>query len=161
MCALAQLCPTLCDSMDCSPPGSSVHGILQARILEWMAMPSSGDHPRIKPKSPASPALAGRLFSTSATWKALLKIFTEKYKDIAENSCIPYNPVSPIINTLHWYSTFVRTNEPILIYYYYLKSIFHSNIRGLMRYLFFCTRILFRIHIAASCLVCSGSSWLW
>ena len=36
-----QLCPTLCDPVDCSPPGSSVHGILQARILEWVAMPSS------------------------------------------------------------------------------------------------------------------------
>ena len=35
------LCPTLCDPMDCSPPGSSAHGILQARILEWVAMPSS------------------------------------------------------------------------------------------------------------------------
>ena len=33
---------TLCDPMDCNPPGSSVHGILQARILEWVAMPSSG-----------------------------------------------------------------------------------------------------------------------
>ena len=31
-------CPTLCDTMDCSPPGSSVHGILQARILEWVAI---------------------------------------------------------------------------------------------------------------------------
>ena len=38
---VAQLCLTLCDTMDCSPPGSSVHGILQARILEWVAMPSS------------------------------------------------------------------------------------------------------------------------
>ena len=37
------LCPTLCDPMDCSPPGSSVHGILQARILEWAAMPFSQD----------------------------------------------------------------------------------------------------------------------
>ena len=36
-----QLCPTLCDPMDCSPTGSSVHGILQARILQWLAMPSS------------------------------------------------------------------------------------------------------------------------
>ena len=36
-----QLCPTLCDPMDCSPPGSSVHGILQARILEWVAILSS------------------------------------------------------------------------------------------------------------------------
>ena len=42
---LLQLCPTLCDPMDCSLPGSSVHGILQARILEWVAMPSSRDLP--------------------------------------------------------------------------------------------------------------------
>ena len=35
---VAQLCLTLCDPMDCSPPGSSVHGILQARILEWVAI---------------------------------------------------------------------------------------------------------------------------
>ena len=34
---VAHSCPTLCDPMDCSPPGSSVHGILQARILEWVA----------------------------------------------------------------------------------------------------------------------------
>ena len=34
-------CSTLCDPMNCNPPGSSVHGILQARILEWVAMPSS------------------------------------------------------------------------------------------------------------------------
>ena len=36
-----QSCPTLRDPMDCSPPGSSVHGILQARILEWVAISSS------------------------------------------------------------------------------------------------------------------------
>ena len=36
-----QSCPTLCSPMDCSSPGSSVHGILQARILEWVAIPSS------------------------------------------------------------------------------------------------------------------------
>ena len=36
-----QSCPTLCNSMDCSPPGSSVHGILHARKLEWVSMPSS------------------------------------------------------------------------------------------------------------------------
>ena len=38
---LLQSCPSLCDPMDCSPPGSSVHGILQARILEWVAIPFS------------------------------------------------------------------------------------------------------------------------
>ena len=36
-----QLCQTRCDPMDCSPPASPVHGILQARTLEWIAMPSS------------------------------------------------------------------------------------------------------------------------
>ena len=52
---VAQLCLTLCDSMNCSPPGSSVHGILQARILEWVAMPSPGNHPNpgIELESPA------------------------------------------------------------------------------------------------------------
>ena len=38
---VSQWCPTLCDLMDCSLPGSSVHGILQARILEWVAIPFS------------------------------------------------------------------------------------------------------------------------
>ena len=42
---IAQLCPILCDPMDYSPPGSSVHGIFQARILEWIAIPSPGDLP--------------------------------------------------------------------------------------------------------------------
>ena len=38
---VTQSCLTLCNLMDCSPPGSSVHGILQARILEWLAIPFS------------------------------------------------------------------------------------------------------------------------
>ena len=38
---VAQLCPTLCDPMDCNPPGSTVHGIFQARILEWVSISSS------------------------------------------------------------------------------------------------------------------------
>ena len=53
--SVAQMCPILCDPMDYSPPGSSVHGILQARILEWVAIPSSrgSSQPRIKAQSPA------------------------------------------------------------------------------------------------------------
>ena len=43
VCSVPQLCPTLCDPMDCSPPGFSVHGISQARILESFASP--GDRP--------------------------------------------------------------------------------------------------------------------
>ena len=52
---VSQSCPSLCDPVDHSPPGSSVHGILQARILEWIAIPSPGDlpDPGIEPGSPA------------------------------------------------------------------------------------------------------------
>ena len=63
---LLHLCPTLCDPMDCSPPGSSVHGILQAGILEWIAMPLPGDLPDPGIKF-MSLALAGGFFTTSAT----------------------------------------------------------------------------------------------
>ena len=57
VCLVTQLCPTLCDPMDCSLPGSSTHGILQAGILEWVTMPPtpSGNlpNPGIEPRSPA------------------------------------------------------------------------------------------------------------
>ena len=55
---VAQLCPVFSKHMDCSPPGSSVHGILQARILEWVAVPFSRDlpDPGVKPGCPALPA---------------------------------------------------------------------------------------------------------
>ena len=60
-----QSCPTLWDPMDNSPPGSSAHGILQARILEWFAMPSSRGSSW--PRDWTLPALAGEFFTTSAS----------------------------------------------------------------------------------------------
>ena len=56
-------CPTLCDPLDYSPPDSSVHGILQARILKWVAISSSRNLPDPGIKL-LCPALAGRLFTT-------------------------------------------------------------------------------------------------
>ena len=66
MCLVAQSCPTLWKPLDCSPPGPSVHGIFQARILEWVTIPSPGDlpDPGIKPMSPVSPALEVDSFPT-------------------------------------------------------------------------------------------------
>ena len=58
------------DPMDCSLPGSSVHGILQARILDWVAIPPPTPDPRIELVSFAYLALAGGLFTTSAPWEA-------------------------------------------------------------------------------------------
>ena len=58
-CQVAPVLSDLWTPMDCSPPGSSVHGLLQARTLEWVAMPSSRGlpDPGIKPTTLASPAL--------------------------------------------------------------------------------------------------------
>ena len=59
-------CPTLCDPMDCSPPGSSVHGILQARILEWGAISSSRGSSRPRNRTQIS-CMAGKFFAIRAT----------------------------------------------------------------------------------------------
>ena len=61
-----QLCPTLCDPMDCSLPGFSVHGILQARILEWVAMPSSRgfSQPRDQNRVSCIACISGRFLTT-------------------------------------------------------------------------------------------------
>ena len=60
-----QSCLTLCDPMDCSPPGSSVHGIPQARILEWVAVPSSrgSSVPRDQTHVSCSSCIVGRFFT--------------------------------------------------------------------------------------------------
>ena len=66
VCSVGPLCLTLCDPVDYSPPDSSVHGVFQARILEWLPFPTLGYLPNlgIKPMSSVSPTLSGR-FSTT------------------------------------------------------------------------------------------------
>ena len=61
-CLVAKLCPTLCNSMDYSPPGSAVHGISQARILEWFAIPFSRGSSQPNDRTHIS-CLAGRFFT--------------------------------------------------------------------------------------------------
>ena len=67
---VAQLCPTLCDPMDCSHPGFSVYGILQARILEWVAVPFSRGSALPRDWTGVS-CIAGRFFTSWATREAL------------------------------------------------------------------------------------------
>ena len=64
----AQSCPTLCDPTDCSPPGSSVHGVLPARILEWAAIYSSRASSWLRDRT-QSPALAYGFFLTESPGK--------------------------------------------------------------------------------------------
>ena len=66
---VAQLCLTLCNPMDCSPTGSSVHGILQARIVEWVAIPFSRGSSWLSDQTRAS-YIADRFFANWATREA-------------------------------------------------------------------------------------------
>ena len=67
-------CPTFCDPKDCSPPDSSVHRILQARMMNWVAVPSSRGPSQLRdgaePMSLMFPALPGKFFTTVTTWEA-------------------------------------------------------------------------------------------
>ena len=71
-CSVTQSCLTLWDPMDCSPPGSSVHGILQAKTLEWVASPFSrgSSHPRDRTQGSC---IASGFFTSWATRKPLMK----------------------------------------------------------------------------------------
>ena len=71
-CLVAKSCPTLCDPMNCSPPGSLSMGILQARLQERVAMPSSrgSSWPGTQPPFLMSPASAGVFFTTNTIWEA-------------------------------------------------------------------------------------------
>ena len=71
--AFAQSYPTHCDPLYCIPPGSSVHGVFQARILNGLPFPPPGDLPD-PGIEPASPALAGGFFTSEASGK--LPVYT-------------------------------------------------------------------------------------
>ena len=75
-----QLCLTLCKLIDCSPAGSSVHGILQARILEWTAMPSSRGSSSSRGWTHSSyVSCIGRFFTTSVTCEAHILILLHAF----------------------------------------------------------------------------------
>ena len=83
---VAQSCPTLCDPMGCSPPGSSVHGISQARILEWVAISFSRGSSRPKDWIWVS-CIAGSLFTIWATRESVSRYKFPRF--IACNCSLP------------------------------------------------------------------------
>ena len=78
ICTLTQLFPTLWDHMDCSPPGSSVHGIFQAGILEWVAISSSNwSYPTRDPTQVSCASCIGRqILSFCTTWDSLRDVLS-------------------------------------------------------------------------------------
>ena len=112
VCVLAtQSCPTLCDLMDCSPPGSSIYGILQSRILDWVAFPFSRGPSRTRCE-PWSPTLQAYSLLNEPPRKPLLYSRTlflihlvyVKVKVLVAPSCpTPCNPMncSPPGSSVH------------------------------------------------------------
>ena len=77
LCVSAQLCPTLCDAEDCSPPGSPVHGISQASILEWVAIYYSRgpSQPRNRVCTSYISCIGRWVLYHCATWEARSNLF--------------------------------------------------------------------------------------
>ena len=99
-----QLCLLLFDLMDYSPPGSAVHGILQARILEWVAFSSCmWDLPR-SGVEPVSPALAGRFFTIEPPgkpWEQVLMRMFQMLQPQHCNSCLNSSGSVPTSESPH------------------------------------------------------------
>ena len=106
-CAAAQLCLILCNPMDCGPPGSSVHGILQARILDWVAISSSRGSSQPRDCTQVS-HLAGGSFTSWATREALLSIVLHKFTSTVYKGSV--------------FSTFLSR-----VVFFCLSAINHSN----------------------------------
>ena len=87
MCVCAQLCLTLCDPKDCSPPGSSVSGISQARILEWVAISFSkgSPWPRDWTQVSCGSYIGRRILYHWATWEAVQVYKQWKFKSTNES----------------------------------------------------------------------------
>ena len=112
---VAQSCPTLYDPMGCSPPGSSVHVILQARRLEWVAIPFSRGlpDPGIEPGSPALQAdsIPPEVTAVHRTYRKPLE--PGQYK--ASWGCLGSHRASPTL------SSFFFPQIHILFYYLFFK----------------------------------------
>ena len=91
---VAQSCPTLCNPMDCSPKGSSVHRILQATILEWVDMPSSRGSSWPRDRTQVS-SMADRLFTIWATREAHAAAAAAKSLQSCPTLCDPTDSSSP------------------------------------------------------------------
>ena len=118
-CFVIQWCPTLWDPMDCSPPGSSVHGILQASILEWVAIPSSRDS---QPRDWTQIShIAGGFFTLWATREALIIYILQqlfhfivvRFSSVTQSCstlCDPMNCSTPGLPLLHHLPEFTQTH---------------------------------------------------
>ena len=140
---LLQSCQTLWDPMDCSLPGFSVCGILQARILEKVVIPSGPGvlpNPGIEPVSLMTPALAGRFFTTSATWEAHFSLSVLPI-DILQIFILLHITVTHIYITVPWSNYVLHKsvfNKYSVFTWSQLSSVQFSSVRSLSHWVTLC-----------------------
>ena len=113
-------CLTLCDPLDCSPPGPSVHGILQARVLEWVAVPPFRESSRPRDWTGFS-SIAGRFFTTeppgSPIWCwYITKCFKCSLPLVATGDWFQFPPHIKMCNTQVLWHSICRQPYHILLY---------------------------------------------
>ena len=122
-CLVTKLSPTLFNPMDYSPPGSSVHGIFQARILEWVAISCSrgSSPPRHQTPSLASPALALGSLPPPLPYK--IKVFTQLHMNpvhlfslfFSPSTFCPFNPQLYSILAILTMDPYIFQNQVFLL----------------------------------------------
>ena len=124
---VSQLCPTLCSPMDCSSPGSSVHGILQTRILEQIVIPFSRGSSWPRDRTQAS-CIAGRFFTTWATRELhpclfhgfssiqlLSRVWLSNPMDCSMPGFLVHHQFLLTQTHVHWFSDVIQPSHPLLL----------------------------------------------
>ena len=119
---------SLCNTMDCSPPVSSIHGILQARILQWVATPSSKGSSQTRDPIPVS-CTSGRYFTHWARWEAHSHpAVILKNSGFSNKTC--YN-----LSSIPWFSLFSQVQmasavylNPVSIFKYFTREHFLAKL---------------------------------
>ena len=128
VCLVSQLCTTLWDPMDCSPPGSSIHGFSQPRILEWVAVSFSRESSQLKDWTSVS-YIASQCFTIEPPGKPLLAGFTLLYQNVwlkGEKHSQPlWALLSPRSNTR--LCLWTRTGWAVLLAHFQLCWVFLVN----------------------------------
>ena len=124
-CYLAVKSCGFCNLMDYSPLGSSVHGISQARILEWVAIPSPGDLPN-PGMEPVSPTLSGRFFTTAPQGKSRILPKHSQVVSPMGRCCSFWYVISRTVDHFHaWHSyNFLRSLLSRFSYFFFSLSLF-------------------------------------
>ena len=116
ICSGTQLCLTLCDPMNYSPPVSSVHGVFQARILEWVTISSSKGSSRSRDQTSVScvSCIAGRSLTIEPSGKPYVTIRSDQIRSVAQSCptlCDPMNRSTPASLSIGEEIPFVQDKE--------------------------------------------------